>query len=151
MINIWYTTVKRNIFWLCWILLLTNRLGKFFHFWNFFKILFSVFLMFDVRDVGIMNQLSNTDRTSNFWIFWCVSKNFFLNISSSVFGASHSLAVSWLCNRNPLYTSQDIEKVAKYSHNEISLFQWRFYSIRFLSSEKCPTESVFILKVTLIL
>ena len=48
---------------MCWILLLTNRLEKFQIFYFFEK--FS-FLMFDVRDVGIMNQLSNTDRTSNF-------------------------------------------------------------------------------------
>ena len=48
---------------MCWILLLTNRLEKIQIFYFLKKILF---LMFDVRDVGIMNQLSNTDRTSNF-------------------------------------------------------------------------------------
>ena len=131
---------KTKYLWLCWILLLTNRLEKKFHFWNFFKILFSVFLMFDVRDVGIMNQLSNTDRTSNFWIFWCVSKKFFLNISSSVFGAetvwsSADYAIGTPCI--PHKTSkkwQNIPTMKFHSSGD------DFYSFRFLSSEKCPTE-----------
>ena len=113
----------------------------------------SIFCIFDVWCSWRGNYESTVKHRSNFEFlnFLMCLKIFFLNISSSVFGASHSLVVSWLCNRDPLYTSQDIEKVAKYSHNEISLFQWRFNSIRFLSTEKCPTESVFILKVTFIL
>ena len=78
MINIWYTTVKRNIFWLCWILLLTNRLEKFsiFEFF-FFKFYFQYFwcLMFVTWELWINCQTQIELRIFEF--FDVSQKNFF--------------------------------------------------------------------------
>ena len=56
MINIWYTTVKRNIF-MCWILLLTNRLEIFY---------FSKIFFFDVWCSWRGNYESTVKHRSNF-------------------------------------------------------------------------------------
>ena len=106
MINIWYTTVKRNIFCMSWILLLTNRLEIFPFFWILFEnSLFFGFLMFDVRDVGIMNQLSNTDHTVELRIFEFYDAILFWTflVPYRWYRIKHSLGISWLCNRLPVF------------------------------------------------
>ena len=79
---------------------------KFFDFWNFiWKFVIFWFLTFDVRDVGIMNQLSNTDHTVELRIFEFYDAILFWTflVPYRWYRIKHSLGISWLCNRLPVF------------------------------------------------